>query len=197
MKKKFYSIFTIRGDPYQKKVENFFLILSLFKYLASSFLFISCFIYNNKFKTFDIDQNGSLRRIWLLTCTYHPVTIFRSLWPMVTLRPSSWHYRPSPSTSYTCWKLMSNLVDFCCFKQQVIWVKKIGKYENYEFWIKLFKPRSPIFLIWPPNWNRSQSIKFNTRWIYSKSFVFDQLPSPLPNFGIVFKVIIDISPPFK
>ncbi len=31
---------------------------------------------------------------------------------------------------------------------------------------------------------------------YSKSFVFDQLPSPLPNFGIVFKVIIDKSPPF-
>jgi hypothetical protein len=28
---------------------------------------------------------------------YRPVTIFRSSWPMVTLRPSSWHYSPWPS----------------------------------------------------------------------------------------------------
>ena len=27
---------------------------------------------------------------------YRPVTIFRSSWPIMTLRPSSWHSRPSP-----------------------------------------------------------------------------------------------------
>jgi hypothetical protein len=35
------------------------------------------------------------------------------------------------------------------------------------------------------------------RGLYSKSFIFDLLPPPLPNFGIVFIVIIDIELPFK
>jgi hypothetical protein len=40
---------------------------------------------------------------------------------------------------YTIRKPMLNLVDLCCFQKfyTVIWVKKIEKYENDEFWIKL------------------------------------------------------------
>ena len=65
-------------------------------------------------------------------------TIFSIRWDLCQ-KIAKLNYLLGNDNLYTIRKPMSNLVDLCCFQKfyTIIWEKKIEKYENDEFWIKL------------------------------------------------------------
>ncbi len=92
---KFMRIFLFN---FLKAVSNAFILMNIFSIIHNLFPdkascpLIKCKFFDTKYsKIYDFGP---------LPSHYRPVSMFRSSWPMVTLRISSWHSRPSSFPSF-------------------------------------------------------------------------------------------------